>query len=352
MSYGIPKTGCKSLRSLTEHQLRVAATSLLFSLALTMKVSSLLAKIDLTFIYYNPNSVMNHSELLQDTVDTLHLEGFEVYFNEGMRRYFDLIGVRDFKIFVKVLMNIDNSGELEGTELKRFSSTFDSQSFVVGEHAGMEKLSDDVVYQRHGNPCVNLPTFRKILKGESVSHFTKRGQLLVGIDGDALRQMREDRGITQDELARVLECSGQTVYRIENQNRIHEDLFDKLMEYLGTNIEVGAIELNEPAGKTALQISDPLKREIVKEYFRLKLGNVAFQTPIDFALEEKPVLTPVSRTEVELRSKQRIAKGLEDVLDCRTVHITKEDRPRRLPCISFRELHLISSKKEILERGD
>jgi putative transcriptional regulator len=295
---------------------------------------------------------MANPELLQETVDSLHHEGFEVYVNEGLRRYFDLIGVSDFKIFVKVLRNIDNLGEHEGTELKRFSCAFDSQSFVIGERSGMSQLEDNIIYHRHGNPCMNLSTFRRILKGESVSRFTKRGQLLVGIDGEALRQLREEKGISQDELARVLECSDRTIHRIEKQNRVREDVFDRILDYFGKNIEIGAVELKEPSGQSEFQVSDPLKKEIVREYFRLKLDNTPFQTPIDFALEEKPVLTPVSRTESELRSKQRIAKGLEDVLGCSTVHITKEEKSRRLSYISFRELHSIASKKEILERSD
>jgi predicted transcriptional regulator len=295
---------------------------------------------------------MANYELLQETVDALQQADFEVYYNEGLRRYFDLIAVKDFKLFVKVLVNIDNLGPIEGTELKRFANAFSSQSFVIGEKAGIEFLADDVVYQRHGNSCVNLPTFRKILRGESVSKFTKRGQFLVGIDGDELRRLREQRGLSQEDLASVLECTGQTVYRMEKQNRAQEDVFEKLIDYFGRGLDVGAVELKEPTGRVEIPISDPIKREIVKEYLRLKLENMAFQTPIDFALEEKPILTPVSRTEAELRSKQRIAKGLSDVLDCSVIHITREQRKRRICTLSFEELHSISSKDEIFEKSE
>ncbi len=295
---------------------------------------------------------MIHSELLQGTVDALHEADFEVYYSEGLRKYFDVIGIREFKIFVKALMNIDNLGPDEGNELHKFADAFSSQSFIVGDRAGMEPLKEDVIYQRFGNPCVNLPTFRKILRGESVSKFTKRGQFLVGIDGDALRELREQRGLSQEDLASVLECTGQTVYRMEKQNRVQEEIFEKLLDYFGKNIEVGAVELKEPVGKIEMPVSDPLKKEIIREYVRLKLKSIALQTPIDFALEERPILTPVSRSEAELRAKQRITKGLEDVLECSTVHITKDEKKRRLPSISFRELRLISSKSEILERLD
>jgi len=295
---------------------------------------------------------MTHSGLLQATVDALHENDFEVYFNEGLRKYFDIIGVREFKVFVKVLANIDNLGAEEGAELRRFSEAFSSQSFVVGERAGMEPLRDEVIYHRFDNPCVNVVTFKKILKGESVSRFTERGQFLMSIDGSALKELREQRGLTQEELARVLECTGQTVYRIEKQNRIQEDQFEKLLDYFGKDIQIGAVELREPAGKSEMPVSDPLKKEIVREYFRLKLNTVTLQNPLDFALEAKPVVTPVSRTEAELRAKQRVAKSLEDALGCGVVHITKEQRKRRMPCITFKELHYITSKDEILEKSE
>jgi len=295
---------------------------------------------------------MTRSELLQETVDALHEADFEVYFNEGLRRCFDLVGIRDFRILVKILMNIDNLRALEGTELRKFARVFSSQSFLVGERAGMEPLRDDVMYQRFDNPCVNLATFRKILRGESVSCFTKRGQFLVNIDGGALKELREQKGLSQEDLARVLDCTGQTVYRIEKHNRIGEDLFEKLVDYFGRGMEIGPVELREPTGKVAVPVSDPLKKEIVKEYFRLKLNNTPFQTQIDFALDEKPVITPVSRTEGELRSKHRVAKNLADVLECGIVHITRERKKRRISAISFEELHSISSKKEILEKSD
>ena len=295
---------------------------------------------------------MNRSELLQKTISVLHKADFWVYFNEGLRQYFDLIGIRDFRIFVKVLMNIDNLGAVEGSELKKFAQVFSAQSFVVGERAGMEPLRDGVFYHRFDNPCVNLSTFTSILRGESISRFTKRGHFLVSIDGDALKELREQRGLSQDDLARILGCTGRTICRIEKHNRIGEDLLEKLVEYFGRDMEIGPVELRQPAGKIEVPISDPLKKEIIREYFRLKLDNVPFQMQIDFALEEKPVLTPVSRTEGELRHKHRIAKNLSELLECGVVHITKEQRKCRISAISFNELHTISSKREILDRLD
>ncbi len=302
-------------------------------------------------------AISTHSGLLQDVVDALHEAGFEAYFNQGLRKYFDIIAVREYKLFIKVLTNIDNLGPAEGAELRRFSDAFSSKAVVIGEKAGMSALEDGVVYQRHASPCMSLATFRSVLSGEAVSSFTRRGQLLVGIDGDELKRLREERGMSQEELARVLDCTGQTVYRIEKQNRIHEDLFDKLVDFLGKDIRVGSIELSQPSGKVEMPVSDPLKKEIVREYLRLKLENIPLETPVDFALvgksvREQPVLTPVSRTEAELRSKQRVVKNLSEVLECGVVHITREKRVRRIPAISFSELHSISTKREILEKSE
>jgi putative transcriptional regulator len=296
--------------------------------------------------------MVSHSELLQGTVDALQDSDFEVYYNEGLRRYFDLIGVREFKLFVKVLVNIDNLGAREGSELGKFAEAFDSQSFVVGERAGIQSLENDVVYNRFANPCVNLFTLRKILRGDSVSRFTKRGQLLVSIDGDTLRKMREERGLSREDMAKILQCTGQTVYRIENQNRIKEDLYEKLIDFFKEDIHMDVVKLRDTHDTAEVRISDPVKREIIREYLRLKLNTIAFDTPVDFAVDERPVLTPVSKTEAELRAKQRVAKNLEDVLGCGVVHVTKERKKRRLPYICLDELRDIESKEEILDRSE
>ncbi len=293
---------------------------------------------------------MDRLELLQDTIETLRLADFSVYLTEGLRRYFDIIAVGDFRIFVKVLVNINNLSPLEGHELRKFAMAFSSASFVVGGVAGMEPLRDNTIYHRFGNPCSNLQTFRNIVTGETVSRFTKRGQLLVSIDGSSLKRLREERGLTQKQLAQALNCTPKTIYRIEKHNRVQEGLFKRLLDYFGRNIEIGSIELKEPEGKIQIPISDPLKRAILQEYFRLRLSTTPFQTPVDFVLEEKSVLTPVSRNEAELRSKQRIAKSLSAILGCGVLHITKEEKRRRIPFISFSELHSISSKEEILEK--
>lgn len=296
--------------------------------------------------------MVSHSELLQGTVDVLHDSDFEVYYNEGLRRYFDLIGVREFKLFVKVLVNIDNLGSREGTELDKFADAFSSQSFVVGACAGMQSLEDDIVYNRFSNPCVNLHTFRKILRGQSVSRFTKRGQFLVSIDGDSLRKMREERGLSREDLAKILDCTGQTVYRIENQDRIQEELYEKLVDFFKEDIHMDVVKLRDSRKTAELRISDPIKREIIKEYLRLKLSTIAFDTPVDFAIDERPILTPVSKTEAELRAKQRVAKNLEVALECGVVHVTKERRKRRLPFICLDELRDMETKEEILDKSD
>jgi len=158
--------------------------------------------------------------------------------------------------------------------------------------------------------------------------------------------------MSREELAKALSCSGQTIYRMEKQNRAEEEMFERVLNFFGKEIQVPAIQITDGKTENEHELSDPIKKRIVGEYLRLKLENTAFSNPLDFALDERLLFTPVSRTESELRSKQKIAKSLETALDCKTVHITKEKKTRRLLAISFDELHAIASKEEILEKID
>ena len=295
--------------------------------------------------------MISRSELTQGVVNTLHGEDYSVYYNEGLRRYFDLIGIRETRLFIKILMNLDNLGRGEGNELRKFADAFSSHSIVVGDHAGGERLRDDVIYQRFENICINLDTFKEVIHGQSITTFTKRGQFLVSIDGGALKRFREEQGFSREDLAQKLNCSSQTIYRSEKQNRIQEELYEKLVKIF-KNEEFEKEAISTGVGRlTETRPQDPIKQDIMKEFFRLKLNAIAFDTPVDFALENKPVLTPVSRSELELRKKQRIAKNLEEVLGCDVVHITRVKKNRKLPHIYFDELKDIETKEEILERS-
>lgn len=297
---------------------------------------------------------MSRSELIADISSFLESQGYEIYQIEGLRKYFDIVAVAEGedRIFIKVLTNIDNLNSFEGCELRSFAKAFSSKTYVIGQKAGVEPLSDGVLYQRFGNDCLSPQTFKQLIGGDCVNRFTKRGQHLIGIDGEQLKEMRSVRGISQEDLATALGCSGQTVYRIECQNRIKEDLFEKLLDYLGDGIKEISVRIESPFGENELAVADPLKKKITKEYFRLKLRNTSFRIPIDFAIEEKPMITPVSASESELRAKQRVASGLSAALDCRIIHLTKEKKKRRLEYISFDELHSMSSKEEMFERFD
>jgi|GEM_PF-910224 len=306
--------------------------------------------------------MVSHSELLHETADVLQDEGFTVYQSPGMMRYFDLIGVGDYKLFIKVLANVDNLHREEGSELNRLAGAFSSRAVIVGDHAGMEKLHDDIVYQRFKNLCVNLRTLKHLLSGESISRFTERGQLLVKVDGDKIRDLREEMGLTRNELAGLLGCSSQAVYRIETQDRMSEDTYEKALALFKrgfsldgiTTVKENRTDISKDVGYNPTQkgqLGDPLKRRVTSELTRLHFNSVSFNSPIDFALEDKPLLTPVSMSEAEMRRKQRVAKSLSEVLYCDVLHITRERRARRLPCISIDELKKAESKEEILEKG-
>jgi predicted transcriptional regulator len=289
----------------------------------------------------------SHSELVERVAGIMHHCDFTVYYNEGMRQYFDLIGIGKVRLFVKVLANIDNLRREEGEELRRFASAFSSESFIVGEHAGAESLADEVIYRRFDNPCMNSSTFLALLSGESVNRFTKRGHLLLSIDGSEVQKAREAAGLTREQLAEALNCAPKTIQRVEKENRIQEAIFESLLGVLEGIKPVGTLLTKDPNTNQTPQ--DPQKREVARQFLRLKLEAVSFKNPLDFAIEEKPLLSPLSRSEAELRRKQRVAGKLSDILECEVIHITAEKKTRRLHSISLEQLRKLHSKEELFE---
>jgi len=288
-----------------------------------------------------------HAELLRDTEKLLSSEGFEVYESFGLKRVFDYIASRDYKLFLKVLVNIDNLNRYDAGELAKFSNAFSSSAFVVGERAGSAYLEDHLIYERFGNYCLNLETLEDVISNGMPSRFTKRGQKLVRINGDALRSFRERNSITASEMAARLDTVVQTIYRCEEKNQITEDLFDRFVR------EFSYPDIKKPLESRRIlpgqaELTDPLKKFVVGLLRELDVDIKTLHST-DFALDDQPVLTPVSKTESEFRRKQRIAKNLEEALGCGLLHITKQKHRGRIPGVTIKELAKMQDKNELFE---
>jgi len=288
---------------------------------------------------------------MSEVIGSLEREGFKVFLAHGLREVFDLIAVRDEKLLVKVLVNIDNFSESEGRELNRFAKSFKATCIIVGLRKGMDKLRSGVVYHRFSNPCISLETFKEFIGGNEPIRFTERGQFLVKVHPDLLKCMRKEKCMTQEDLANELGVSKQTIYRCEAYGRITEDMFEKFKELFGEDVFAG-VDLTPKEATFEQSKTDILRKRLYSLFSRLGFDTITFDSAIDFALEERPFLTPVTQSESEFRHKRRIIANLKDALDFQALFITKDEKSGRIPSISIKKIEKIENKDEFLDFVD
>ncbi len=153
--------------------------------------------------------------IIQKVSEELADEGFAQLRCVGMHSCFDIAARRGFLLLVKILENIDALGREEARDLRNIAAMLMGSSFLVGERAKELVLEDGVVYERYEIPAGNLDTFKMIIE-EDFPKVKKYRKFLVEIDGEKMARMRNERGLSLEELARISKISKETLYRYEH----------------------------------------------------------------------------------------------------------------------------------------
>ncbi len=120
-------------------------------------------------------------------------------------------------LLLKVLANVDALDGATGVEMRRLGEYLDATPLVVGLRTRDEDLEPGVVYFRHGVPVFSPDTAMELfVEGLAPLVYAAPGGLYVNIDGDVLRDEREERGWSLGQLASELGVSRRTVSKYED----------------------------------------------------------------------------------------------------------------------------------------
>jgi len=119
-------------------------------------------------------------------------------------------------ILIKLLPDIGNLTLIDSQELREISGYFSAASLIIGQEARERPLEDDTVYRRYNISAVNLKTFENVvLHNVRPLIQASPGGYYVEIDGEALRQRRQDLGFSVGEVADMVGISRRTIYGYE-----------------------------------------------------------------------------------------------------------------------------------------
>ncbi len=159
---------------------------------------------------------MNRNKLIQEINQLLRVEGFQTS-HVYEQSCFDMIARRKLLLLLmKVLVNIDSVNETHVEEIKKISDVFLASPVLVGMKTRSYPLEEDVVYERHGIPAVSVETFKNIINGEYPEVLADRGGYFVNINGNLLKEFRDEYSLSLKDLADIAHVSRETIYNYEN----------------------------------------------------------------------------------------------------------------------------------------
>ncbi|ADD09139.1 transcriptional regulator [Candidatus Aciduliprofundum boonei] len=298
---------------------------------------------------------MEKEKLLRDIRELLFRENFEIGEPILKSISFDMIARRDDLILIlKALVNIDALRAEVARELKILGKELKAAPIVIGKRNAMGEIMDDVVYSRHGLPILSFNTFKNfIVNGEYPMVYASPGGLYVNINGWLLRRVREARGISLGELAKIAGVSRKAIQLYEEGMNATIDSALRLEDYLG-------IPLIEPIDILDLRRLKEERYENIEDvddiYRRLmKIGYDVFLTikcPFEaLSKDERDVfLTSIGKNQKKLKVKAMNLRIFTELLGKNAfivVNKAKYEEIDGIPLIERSEIMEIESKEEI-----
>ncbi|HIH61709.1 MAG TPA: transcriptional regulator [Methanobacteriales archaeon] len=302
---------------------------------------------------------MNREKILQELYDILTTHGFKVS-HIYERSCFDLLARKKLLLLLKVLVNIDSINSLQAHEIKKVAYTFLAAPLIIGLKSKTDYLEEDVVYERHGIPAIALKTLKNmIMEDHHPEVFADRGGYYVQIDGNTLREVREEYNMSLKDLADIAHVSRETIYKYENGLvRASPETAMILEEILNIKIILSIDLFKAPEFDKDIMENKPDKRS--EKLVELGFGVVQTQkAPFDALAKdmkfENTIIADLEKNR-DTRTLKRMAVPLKDislVTGSDAVFILKNPRIREsfegIPVIKDWEINEIESSKEFLK---
>jgi len=174
-------------------------------------------------------------KLIERTREMLSKCGFFVSSPHSLRSIsFDFVARRDRQLIItKALCNIDSFSPEDAEEMRTLSSMLEASPLVIGLHSSSSELEDGILYTRFGIPIMSENTFSEfMLEGVPPLVYAAPGGLYVRLDGEMLRELRQQRGISLGTLAEAAGVSRKAIQMYESGMGAIVDVASKIEEFL------------------------------------------------------------------------------------------------------------------------
>ena len=304
--------------------------------------------------------MLTRSQLLHNIENLLTSNGFKTsdIYDQGS---FDLVARKNLQILLlKTFLNIDSINEHNAHEMKQLANIFLASPIIIGERSRNGYLEEGVIYERYDIPAIGFDTLKNmILYNEYPEILADRGGYFVKIDGNVIKQYREEYSLSLKDLADLAHVSRATMYKYENEIvRANTETAMILEEILNTKVTLDIDLLKQPQKEEIEYNSSDDTLDLSKLGYGVVSTN---KSPFDAVAKmkssekESPLIANVekNRTEKTLKRMAIPLKDLSMVTTSEPVFIINNEKIKEsigtIPVIKSWELKEFENSKELLK---
>ena len=236
---------------------------------------------------------------------------------------------------------------------------------LIGEEAREKPLQDDTVYTRHGILAVTLRTFENVVVHDIRPLIQANpGGYYVEIDGEALKQRRQELGLSAGQVAEMVRTSRRTIYGYERgMAKASVTAAYNLIWALGIPVakSVNILEKPENQRKSCVLTTARLMlarnrilNKLFGRYFRYHITAVK-RAPFDFVISDPKkgirIIGGIANTkEPELETRVDEILSVSKITRSRPILITEGEHQLEKPiaCISSEDISRIKNPEDLI----
>ncbi len=304
--------------------------------------------------------MLTRSQLLQKIEQLLKSHGYKTsdIYDQGS---FDIVARKNLLIILlKTFQNIDSINEHNAHEMKQLANIFLASPIIIGEKSRNGILEEGVIYERYDIPTIGFETLKNmILYNEYPEILADRGGYFVKIDGNVIKQYREEYSMSLKDLANLAHVSRATMYKYENGIvRANTETAMILEEILNTKVTLDIDLLKQPNTENIEYSNGDDTLDLSKLGYGVVSTN---KSPFDAVAKMKssdkqsPLMANVekNRTEKTLKRMAVPLKDLSMVTTSEPVFIINNEKIKEsigtIPVIKSWELKEFENPKELLK---
>nr|MDO8114279.1 helix-turn-helix domain-containing protein [Candidatus Sigynarchaeota archaeon] len=152
---------------------------------------------------------------------------------------FDLIAKKENITFmIKYIENIDNFSKEKSEELLNIAHIFTAVPLLIGDKNRNGVLEDKILYNRYSINALNYVTFVNVLEqGEYPRIYSKRGGYFVQLKTKEIKQLRQSRNLSLNDIAKKLGVTPKAIYEYESSNiKTRMEHFEEMAKIFKVNV--------------------------------------------------------------------------------------------------------------------